>query len=171
MWSSSNLNTARRHFCLGLAAWPLLGWAGPDPLTDLGRWGHGEYRRFGFLIYEATLWAGEDPLRPPLALRLDYRRSLSGRAIGEASIREMRQLGGDEAPLAAWGQQLAALLPDVRDGDHILGLYGPDGARFIYNGRDLGGIPDGAFARRFFAIWLDPGTSAPALRAALLRRP
>ena len=171
MLSSSNLNTARRRLCLGLAAWPLLAWARPDPLAGLRRWGHGEYRRYGFLVYEATLWAGDDSLRPPLALRLDYRRNITGRAIGEASIREMRNLGGDEAPLPAWGEQLAALLPDVTDGDHILGLYRPEGARFYFNGRDLGGIADGEFARRFFAIWLDPRTSAPTLRAALLRLP
>ena len=37
------------------------------------------------LVYEATLWAGDDPQRPPLALRLDYKRNLSGVAIAEAS--------------------------------------------------------------------------------------
>ena len=47
----------------------------------------------------------------------------------------------------------------------------PDAARFVFNGRPLGEIADADFARRFFGIWLDPRTSAPELRAALLRRP
>ncbi|MDD2663051.1 MAG: chalcone isomerase family protein [Dechloromonas sp.] len=170
MSSSSNCATARRRFCLALAAWPLAALA-EAPLPGLRRWGSGEFRRFGFLVYEATLWAGDDPTRPPLALRLDYRRNLSGRAIADASLREMRQLGG-EAPLpAAWGERMAALFPDVRAGDSITGIHRADGAHFLYNGRDLGGIADPEFARRFFAIWLDPRTSAPELRAALLRRP
>ena len=42
---------------------------------------------------------------------------------------------------------------------------------FLFNGSLRVEIADPEFARRFFAIWLDPQTSAPALRAALLRRP
>ena len=61
----------RRRFLLGLAAWPLAGLASPLPVAPTAgfqRWGSGEFRHFGFLVYEATLWAGgDDPLRPPLA--------------------------------------------------------------------------------------------------------
>lgn len=111
------------------------------------------------------------PLRPPLALRLDYRRNIAGSAIAEASVKEMRQLGTDEALLRRWGPEMARLFPDVKPGDHIVGVYRPEGATFLFNGRSLGEIPEPEFARRFFAIWLDPRTSAPELRAALLRRP
>ena len=150
---------------------PMPAWASKDPTAGLQRWGQGEYRRFGFLVYEATLWAGTDPERPPLALRLDYQRTISGRAIAEASVKEMRRLGADPADLARWGEQMLRLFPDVREGDQILGIQHPDRASFLFNGRPLGEIVDGQFARRFFAIWLDPKTSAPELRAALLRRP
>lgn len=172
----SNLYIARRHFCLALAAWPLAGWAsaGPDSrIAGLQRWGSGEFRRFGFLVYEATLWvAGEDPLLPPLALRLTYRRNISGRSITDASVAEMRNLGGvDSARLMQWGEQMGRLFPDVRPGDEILGLHLPEGARFYLNERLLGAIEDPAFARAFFGIWLDPRSSAPELRSALLRRP
>ena len=160
----------RRQVVLALAGAPLLAWANTDPLAGLQRWGNGQFRRFGFLVYEATLWAGADPLRPPLALRLDYKRTIAGSAIAEASVKEMRQLGADDASLKRWGEQMSKLFPDVRDGDHILGLYRPDRAGFLFNGRPLGDIVDAEFARRFFAIWLDPQTSAPELRAALLKR-
>jgi hypothetical protein len=174
MSSSSSLPTARRRLLLALAIWPWLP-AGAatlvDPTRGLRRWGQGEFRRFGFLVYEATLWGGDDPLRPPLALRLDYRLSIAGSAIAEASVKEMRALGADEAQLRLWGAEMARLFPDVKPGDHIVGVYRPEGASFLFNGRLLGAIPEPDFARRFFGIWLDPRTSAPDLRAALLRRP
>lgn len=167
----------RRRLLGALAAFPAALLVGSpaaraaDPTDGLQRWGQGEFRRFGFLVYEARLWAGDDPRRPPLALRLDYKRSIPGSAIAEASVREMRQLGADEAALARWGSEMTRLFPDVKAGDHIVGVYHPDAARFVFNGRPLGEIADADFARRFFGIWLDPRTSAPELRAALLRRP
>ena len=170
----SNSRIARRRFCLALAVWPLTGWAaaGADSqIAGMRRWGSGEFRRFGFLVYQATLWAGDDPERPPLALRLDYKRNITGSAIAEASVKEMRAFTSDEAALKRWGEQMARVFPDVRPGDHLLGIYRPEGASFEYNGQAAGDIADPEFARRFFAIWLDPRTSAPELRAALLKRP
>ena len=176
MSSISNLRIARRRLLGLFAMWPLAGLANSaaeDPTAGFRRWGSGEFRRFGFLVYEATLWAGgEDPLRPPLALKLTYKRNISGQDIAEASVKEIRNLGlADEAVLRNWGEQMARIFPDVRPGDHILGLQLPEGARFFVNDRPLGAIDDPAFARAFFAIWLDPRTSAPELRAALLKRP
>ena len=155
----------------GLPAITSSAFANTDPTAGLKRWGNGEFRRFGFLVYEATLWAGDDPQRPPLALRLDYKRNLSGVAIAEASVKEMRPMGGDEASLKRWGEQMAKIFPDVKAGDSIIGHYRPEGAAFIYNGRPAGEIMEPEFARRFFGIWLDPRTSAPDLRALLLKRP
>ncbi len=179
MSSSSNLRTPdpqRRCLALGLGALlalPSLALARSQPspadlLPGLRRWGQGEFRRFGFLVYEASLWAGDDPTRPPLALRLDYKRRIAGSAIAEASVKEMRRFGVEEAVLAAWHERMARIFPDVQDGDHILGVYTSDGAGFLHNGRDLGRIDDARFARDFFGIWLDPRTSAPELRTALL---
>lgn len=157
---------------LPLAAHPRSAFASTDPLAGLSRWGSGEFRRFGFLVYEATLWAGDDPQRPPLALKLTYRRTIAGEAIADASVKEIRQLGiADDATLQRWGRQMSALFPNVKPGDHITGHYRADGASFDFNDRQLGRIDDPAFARAFFAIWLDPKTSAPDLRAALLKRP
>lgn len=161
----------RRSLVLALAALPLAALAGADPLAGLTRWGNGEFRRFGFLVYEATLWAAEDPQRPPLALRLDYKRNIAGSAIAEASVKEMRRFNVDEATLGRWGALMGKLFPDVRPGDFIVGIYRPDGAAFLYNGQPLGEIADPVFARHFFGIWLDARTSAPDLRAALLKRP
>ena len=161
---------ARRRLLLALAAAPFAAFANTDPTAGLKRWGNGEFRRFGFLVYEATLWAGDDPQRPPLALRLDYKRTLAGAAIAEASVKEMRALGADEVALKRWGEQMTRIFPDIKSGDFIVGEYRPDSARFYFNGRLLGEVADADFARAFFGIWLDAKTSAPGLRAALLRR-
>jgi len=168
--------SARRRELLlgaaGFAALPFAAYATTDPTAGLKRWGTGNFRRFGFLVYEATLWAGgDDPVRPPLALRLTYKRNIAGKDIAEASVKEIRNLGvADEAQLLRWGERMAQIFPDVRPEDRILGLHTAEGASFLYNDRLIGRVDDPAFARAFFAIWLDPKTSAPELRAALLRR-
>ena len=144
--------------------------AGFAELPNLKRWGSGEFRRFGFIVYEATLWAGDDPQRPPLALRLDYKRAIEGKAIAEASINEMRRFVPDEALLEEWGERMRRIFPDVKPGDHILGVYRPDGARFYQDEQLIGAISTAGFAEAFFGIWLDARTSAPELRAALLKR-
>jgi len=163
------MSEQRRALLLALAAWPFAGLAMAAPAT-LRRWGSGEFRRFGFLVYEATLWAGDDPGRPPLMLRLEYKRNIAGTAIAEASVKEMRRTVADETRLADWGERMARIFPDVKPGDHIVGHHVGDGAVFMQGERLLGRIDETDFAQAFFGIWLDPRTSAPELRAALLRR-
>lgn len=170
-------DSARRRallLALGLAAivgLPKPARANSEAFTGLKRWGSGEFRRFGFLVYEATLWAGDDPQRPPLALRLDYKRNIEGKAIAEASVKEMRRFVSDESLLHQWGEQMQRIFPDIKPGDHILGVYRPEGAHFYQGERLLGAIGIPGFAEAFFSIWLDARTSAPDLRMALLRRP
>ena len=164
MWRGVALATM---LLLGLVPLSVASTVSTEGLT---RWGSGEYRRFGFLVYAATLWAGDDPTQPPVVLRLDYQRHITGRAIVEASVQEMRRFVADENALQQWGEALRRVLPDVRPGDHLVGVYRADGASFFQDERLLGEITLPGFAPAFFAIWLDARTSAPALRAALLRR-
>ena len=164
----------RRRLLLGLAILPFLATprfarANNAILGGMKRWGSGEFRRFGFLIYSATLWANDDPLNPPLALRLDYQRHIAGKAIASASVKEMRRFVSDETRLQSWGEAMERLFPDVKPGDHIIGVHAENRASFYQDGRLLGSIDSAGFADAFFAIWLDPRTSAPELRAALLR--
>ncbi|GAA4022625.1 chalcone isomerase family protein [Actimicrobium antarcticum] len=134
--------------------------------------GQGTFRWFGLHIYDAALWVGAKgyDLKAPLALDLTYARALAGKKIAEASDDEIRKLGlGTPEQQATWLAKMTALFPDVQDGTHITGVYLPAlGARFYHDGKLLGEIADPAFARAFFAIWLDPKTSAGKLRDALL---
>ncbi|MBK9445320.1 MAG: chalcone isomerase family protein [Betaproteobacteria bacterium] len=151
----------------------------PDPVragrADWREWGSGEMTWFGFALYRATLWvSGQDDgvLREgvPLALALEYRRDIPGERIVRASVDEMRKLGATEAQLQGWEAEMRRVFPDVKKGDVLTGVLLPgQGARFFHQNRLLGDVTDAAFARTFFAIWLDPKTSAPDVRLALLR--
>jgi hypothetical protein len=137
--------------------------------------GSGRLRRFLFHVYDARLWTGPgfDVARfsmVPLALELEYGRTLLGPLIAERSIEEMRR-GAYISP-AQQGVWLAAMqraFPDVHEGDRMTGVQLPGLAtRFFVNGRFTGEIRDAEFTRLFFGIWLAPHTSEPQLRAALL---
>ncbi|MNT77935.1 hypothetical protein D3C72_2171120 [compost metagenome] len=71
--------------------------------------------------------------------------------------------------LAGWRGQMLQAFVDVEPGSRITGVHLPgQGARF-YVGRELKHeVRDQEFARAFFAIWLDPRTRNPELRAQLL---
>lgn len=140
--------------------------------------GSGLLRFFGLKVYEARLWLGGKPLgddwaATPLALELQYARTLYGGQIAERSLKEMRRQG-EIAPADAdrWLGAMKQVFPDVKENDRITGLNLPGvGVRFFVNGALKGDIRDPAFAKLFFGIWLSEKTSEPALRNALLGRP
>lgn len=136
--------------------------------------GSGNYTFFAMKIYSAELWVGDQGYNPaaPFALELRYARKLNGRKIAEASFEQMEKIGaGTPAQRKQWLQKMAAIFPDVKEGDRITGVLVPaQGARFYLDGKPLANVDDPDFARAFFGIWLDPATTAPALRQALLKQ-
>lgn len=138
--------------------------------------GQGSFRWFGIKVYDAELWVGKDgynpgsPANTKLVLDLAYARDLYGERIAQSSIYEINQLGfGTKSQQAAWLEKMKALFPNIQAGTHISGVCIPaEGVRFYLNGKLLGEIRDSEFARAFFAIWLDPRTSAAKLRSQLL---
>ncbi|MES2323148.1 MAG: chalcone isomerase family protein [Pseudomonadota bacterium] len=135
--------------------------------------GTGSYTWFGLTLYDAELWVGEPGYQAgaPFVLELRYARALEGRRIADASVDQMEKMGaGTPAQRAAWRIRLRAMFPDVKKGSRIAGASLPDGGvRFFLDGAPLASVPDPAFGKAFFGIWLDPATSAPGLRAALLK--
>jgi hypothetical protein len=136
--------------------------------------GSGSFTYFTLKIYSAELWVGPRgySLAAPFALDLRYVRNLNGGKIAEASAEQMEKIdAGSPAERKAWLQKMTAIFPDVHEGSHITGVFVPDeGARFYLDGKPLATIADVGFAAAFFGIWLDPKTTAPALRAALLKQ-
>lgn len=178
------MSFSRRHILLraiGSAAalsTPWVGHTNPlQPHLNAPRLvGQGKFSYWGFDVYVASLWSDASVLRADqwhtqrLALELNYLRDFEGKAIAKRSIDEMQQ----QSPLPperarAWASTLEALFPDVRKGQRLTGIYVPgNSAHFLFNDKPLGSIADAELAQRFFAIWLAPNTSAPALRQQLL---
>lgn len=140
--------------------------------------GNGRLTWFGLHVYDAHLFVpatGFDARRyaeQRFALELTYARTLQGRAIAERSDAEIAKLGiGSEAQRARWRQAMIALFPDVQAGQRLAGVHVPGQAtEFYLDGRPIGRIDDPAFGAAFFGIWLDARTTAPDLRANLLKQ-
>ncbi len=147
-----------------------------NELTDARLSGQGSFRWFGLKIYDAALWVegnehNADALTSAkFVLDLGYARDLYGERIAQSSISGISQLGfGTAGQRAVWLAKMKSLFPDVHAGTHISGVYLPSqGVRFYLDSKLLGEIDDPEFARAFFAIWLDPRTSAAKLRSQLL---
>lgn len=140
--------------------------------------GSGRLTWFGFHVYDARMFVPRNfnpsnPAAQPFALEITYARSLEGRAIAERSRDEIARLGlGSDGQRQRWHADMVALFPDVRSGQQLVGIYRPGSStRFYVDGGFLGEVADPEFGRAFFAIWLDPRTSAPQLRANLLSAP
>jgi hypothetical protein len=185
MSQSTSHRPARRHALALLAALPCAAWSSRAPhalppelkseLLGARLLGEGTLRYMGLHVYDIRLWGEADfSVRDlqgsPLALELQYARSLDGKAIAERSLKEMKGLGSvDAAQAERWLQQMLQIFPDVKKGDRITGVQRPvETARFFVNGQPRGEVRDAEFTRLFFGIWLSPRTSQPRLREALL---
>jgi hypothetical protein len=132
--------------------------------------GQGVFKRFGWSIYEARLYAvaGRFDVAQPYALSLTYERTIAGDRLVQSSLDEMRKLGKPVDQHPEWAAELARVLPSVTKGVTLTGVHRPgEGATFYEQDKVIGQIND-VLARAFFAIWLDPRTSEPSLRQSLL---
>jgi hypothetical protein len=138
--------------------------------------GSGTFRYFGISIYKAKMWVGSRGYRAAVsdaekfALELCYQRAFDGKKIAAASIDQIKKLQrGTASQHVQWQAKLEQLFPNVQSGSCITGIYLPQqGARFYLNSQLLGEVSDAEFGTAFFAIWLDPRTTEPSLRTALL---
>lgn len=144
-------------------------------LPEAKRVGSGRLRVWGFNVYDAVLWAppglnSRDLANQPFALELVYLRDFKATAIAASSIDEIRrQATVSEQQEAAWTAELLRALPDIRQGDRVIGIHRPGMPATLWvNGRRSGELRDPGFIRLFFGIWLSPATSQPQMRAALL---
>ena len=141
-----------------------------DPyVKDMQLQGQGRMTFWGFDIYDARLYVGDQRGLTGFALDLNYLRSLKGSDITKRTIDEMQRLGVGEADRSTWGKKLDGIFPDVVSGSSLTAIHVPGrGTVFLYNGKPAGEIAGDDFAKAFFSIWLDPKTAAPKLRTALI---
>lgn len=164
----------RRTCIAALLSLPLIANAAPPELPDLKLQGQAQMRFLGLQIYDIRLWSREkidaqNWATQPLALELEYKRSLSGKEIAKRSLAEMRRQGEiSDAKAKTWLAEMEAAFPDVKAGDRITGQQDPGAAaQFFINGKSGRRIADAEFAKLFFGIWLSAQTSEPSLRDKL----
>jgi hypothetical protein len=133
--------------------------------------GSGTYRRFGFSVYQATLWAVGDGWNPhkPFLLELHYVRDVSKDVLVESIIDDIReQNAADDDEIGKWQHTLADILPDVQEGDTLSGLSVPGAKTKIFrNGREIATLDDELLSRAFFNMWFGDHAD-PDLRKELL---
>lgn len=126
-----------------------------QPLKQVGS---GVYTKMGFTVYRATLWtpSGEWKKDEPYALQISYQMSLSKDTVVDAVVSDIRdQKVANDATFAKWENQLSSALPQVFDGDSIIGLALPkQSSTLIHNGKVITTISDQKLSDAFFAIWL-----------------
>lgn len=133
------------------------------------------FRFFGLDIYQAQLWV-DGAMNAnlyeegQLALQLVYARNLNGSEIAKRSLQEIKnQVKVSPEQEQIWLEQMVKIFPNVKNGDHITGVYGPaQKAVFFFNQKYLGELSDIELSKRFFGIWLSPQTSEPKMRLHLL---
>jgi hypothetical protein len=137
--------------------------------------GQQRFTYWGFAVYDASLWANAsfaslDWAQHHLVLELRYLRDFKGADIAQRSIDEMH---GQRALTAAqtqnWSAQLRQLIPNVREGERLTGVYTPHKSlQLLHQDQLVGELRDGELAQRFMGIWLAPETSQRQLRQQLL---
>ncbi len=137
--------------------------------------GQHRFTYWGFEVYDASLWgstafAPQDWAKQSLVLELRYLRDFKGADIAQRSIDEMQgQRVLSTAQKQTWASVLLSLIPNVRNGERLTGIYTPDkGMQLLHQDRLLGEVTDVDLAQRFFGIWLAPETSQRQLRQQLL---
>ncbi|MEY4435155.1 MAG: hypothetical protein RL175_110 [Pseudomonadota bacterium] len=137
--------------------------------------GQHRFTYWGFEVYDASLWsntafAPEDWAKQSLVLELRYLRDFKGADIAQRSIDEMNgQRTLTTTQKQTWLATLLRLIPNVRLGERLSGVYTPDkGMQLLHQDRLLGEVADAELAQRFFGIWLAPETSQRQLRQQLL---
>ena len=137
--------------------------------------GQHRFTYWGFEVYDASLWGNtafspQDWAKQSLVLELRYLRDFKGADIAQRSIDEMQgQRTLSAAQKQTWSGVLQSLIPNVRSGERLTGIYTPDkGMQLLHQDRLMGEVTDVDLAQRFFGIWLSPETSQRQLRQQLL---
>jgi hypothetical protein len=137
---------------------------------SLDQVGSGTYRKLGFTVYRATLWAprGRWNDRQPYALQLRYAMDLSKSTLVDTVVDNIREQGVDDTKIAAWKEALNDSLPEVKKDDEIIGVSAPGKeSRLFLNGEEIARIEDQELSDAFFNIWLG-NTANKKLQSQLL---
>lgn len=138
------------------------------PLVEVGS---STFRKYGFRVYQATLWApnGTWNSSQPGALQLHYQRNISKDTLAESLVDDLNaQHIADEETLEKWAKWIDKTLPSVKEGDIMVGVRKPGASAVLFlNGKKLATIHDPILEQAFFNIWLGDQADED-MRTALL---
>jgi len=141
--------------------------------SDVQKVGTSRFRKFGFTIYHATLWApnGVYDANKPYALAITYNRDLDKGTLLDAITDDIKLQNAADAPTqAAWRDQLDGIITEVKENDTLIGVFVPgEKSALIRNCQVLGAIDDMALTKAFFSIWLGP-TADSTMRSNLTKQ-
>lgn len=151
----------------GAAAANLRGFGLSQPVelgTVMVRW-------LGLPIYRASLHTeGESRFgwRQPLALQIEYFRSISQDDLTKSTRVEIQRIEGPRADQAAMMQKLASCFRDVARGDVFTAVSTqPDSLVLHLNGQQTCAIRHPDLRKRFLGIWLSDNSRSARLSARL----
>ena len=165
-----------------LAALDVAGVKLPDTVTVEGKTlklnGAGIRKKAIFKVYVGSLYL-ETPSKDATAIvganeiksmRLHMLRNVEGPKISGAIAEGFENNSKDALPqLKARLDQLAKMIPDVKEGDEIALTWVPDkGTQVSVRGTSTGTIDGRDFADALFSVWLGPNPVQEDLKEALL---
>ncbi len=133
---------------------------------DFSLVGQTTFRRFGFHIYDCSLWTtGDKPIhsntnemliKDAYALSITYTKKVSLQQLLSSTKKEWQRLGfSDNYPIAVWLTMLKNIWPSVEKGDQLIAVVTAEGKTKFYNSSSsLGTIDDKNFGPAFLSIWL-----------------
>lgn len=159
------------------------GIAGVISQDDWKAWkpvGQAQLSVFFFDVYTSTLLTpsgqyeiSQDLSPHPLALNIEYQRSISQAQLLDATYDQWLKLGYDQAQAKDWINRLGTIFPSVKKGQQLTYVTNGQSGQFYYsvglpNDRLLGRIDDEQLNDAFLAIWLSPETEYADLRRELI---
>jgi hypothetical protein len=144
----------------------------PAGAEQLQKVGEAHLKVLVWPVYNSRLYSADGNYvagQRPLRLDIEYLRNIEAADLVSRTADEWRHQDVTHDRQPEWLAQLAALWPDVAEGD-VLSLMVDDRnvSSFYLNGERLGTLQDPDFGQHFLDIWLSPATSRPELRLALL---
>lgn len=141
------------------------------PLTRVGST---TYRKLGFTIYHATLWApgGVYAEDKPFVLQIRYARDLDQETLVDAVASDVEaNERPDPMTMAAWNETLNQIIPAVKKQEELIGVTIPgEVSKLYFNGQHHAEMTDQRLSRAFMGIWLGPNAD-PKVRARLTGQP
>ena len=143
-----------------------------SPVQDLNKYGEGKMSFMFWDLYKAELYGKAETFQPektPIALKITYLRDIDKQDLIDATVDQWAHLSYENDAIPEWSNQLSAIWPDIKEGNHLIIRVLDDGTSEFYDqNQKIGTMTDTSFGQAFISIWLSENTSEPKLRARLI---